>query len=315
MKRSLLLLFFLSSIAVTFAQDGFEHLKHIPGCFLPPEADSGFWWSDRGGLHTPWDGWLPDTPLKPAPIAVKGLPVEYLSAGTTLHFLSPQPIQYVDISAKSVEGDLAMKNLLRIRVKDGQTFSGAVVTIAGQDFIAQYQVLPGTSAGPLMVEVRPGDTRPIDMSPGELTTPQLKELAMRMLLNRAGKHREKTNAYDITATLNHVFTLDEYIFLDLGYRNASNLKYNIEGLRFTIEDKKVTKATNIQSIDVKPELSLLDIPAFKNKYRNIFVFRKFTYPGNKVLKIQLTEKQLSGRVIDITIPYKDILEADVLTTN
>jgi len=292
------------------AQDprSFEHLKRVPGCFLPPEADSCFWWSDRGGLHDPENEYAPEQPAK----ALPGLPVVHLSANMTLHFLSPQPIQYTDISTKAIEGDLPMKNLLRIRLKDGQSLSAAVVTIAGQDFIAQYQVLPGPLAGPTVVEIVPVDTRPIDMAAGELTDPQLRGLAMKMLLTSAHSQREKTKAFDITATLNHVYTLDEYIFLDLGYRNASNMKYNIDGLRFTIEDKKVTKATNVQSVDVKPELTLLDIPVFKSNYRNIIVFRKFTYPGNKVLKIQLTEKQISGRTVDIAIPYKDILQADVI---
>lgn len=91
-----------------------------------------------------------------------------------------------------------------------------------------------------------------------------------------------------------------------------NLKYEIDELRFKIEDKKVTKATTVQSYEIKPDLVLFDIPFFKKHYRNIYVFKKFTFPGNKQLHVELSEKQLSGRVINLQIPYKDILEADMI---
>jgi len=311
MKKALLILFLILSVICSYAQDGFEHLKHIPGCFLPPEADSGFWWSERGGLHDPE---LEYTPEKPA-ARIPGLQTVQLSSNMTLHFLSPQPIQYSDISVKAIEGDLPMSNLLRIRLKDGQSFSGAIVTIAGQDFIAQYQVIPDTGSQSAIVEIKPADCRALDMGSGMLTNTQLRTIAMDLLLKHAQKRRENAKGYGITAALNHVFTFDDYIFLDLGYRNSTNLKYDIGDLHFSIEDKKVTRATNVQSVTVKPEFILLDIPSFKTTYRNVFAFRKFTYPGNKVLKIELAEKQLSGRVVDLTIPYKDILEADAVVPN
>lgn len=316
-KIVFLLLITLEMAALAHAQDklNFEHLKKRPPSFLPPEADSGFWWSDRGGLHTPWEGWLPDTLLKPRPVIAAALPLVHLTSGATLHFLSPQPIQYVDISSPSLEGDLAMKNLFRIKVKNGQSFSNAVVTIVGQDFIAQYQVVPGAQPVSPLIEILPADTRPIDMPAEELTLPGLKALGLKMLSASPGKKREQSAAFDITAKLNQVRTLDGYIFIDLGYHNASSLRYDIEGLRFSIEDKKAVKASNVQSVDITPEITLLDIRSFKTSYRNIFIFKKFTYPGNKLLKIRLTEKQLSGRVIDICIPYKDILRADTISAD
>jgi len=42
------------------------------------------------------------------------------------------------------------------------------------------------------------------------------------------------------------------------------------------------------------------------------VFKKMTFPGNKLLHIELSEKQLSGRVITLGISYQDILNADTL---
>ncbi|RYZ31815.1 MAG: DUF4138 domain-containing protein, partial [Sphingobacteriales bacterium] len=39
---------------------------------------------------------------------------------------------------------------------------------------------------------------------------------------------------------------------------------------------------------------------------------KITFPGNKVLHIELSEKQISGRVITLNITYQDVLDADTI---
>jgi len=42
------------------------------------------------------------------------------------------------------------------------------------------------------------------------------------------------------------------------------------------------------------------------------VFRKISFPGNKVLLAELSEKQVSGRILTLKISYQDILDADTL---
>ena len=42
------------------------------------------------------------------------------------------------------------------------------------------------------------------------------------------------------------------------------------------------------------------------------VLKKLSFPGSKVLHIELNEKQVSGRVITLSISYHDILNADTL---
>jgi ABC-type amino acid transport substrate-binding protein len=92
------------------------------------------------------------------------LPEVHLPTDGDLHFISPEPIQYVDISNKSIEGDIALPNLLRLRYKDSALYSGAIVTIVGEKFIAQYRLVPVTSTEHQLVEIAPEDTRPLDIS-------------------------------------------------------------------------------------------------------------------------------------------------------
>ena len=94
------------------------------------------------------------------------------------------------------------------------------------------------------------------------------------------------------------------------FKNNSNLSYDVEALKFSVEDKKIHKATNNQSIEMTPVFQLSPQKHFRKNFRNIYVFKKFTYPNSKVMMVRLIEEQLSGRTIEMKINYSDILKAD-----
>jgi conjugative transposon TraN protein len=242
------------------------------------------------------------------------LPIVYLPDSLSVHFISPEPIQYVDISTKNIIGDLPVKNVLRIRYKDTVKSKDAVVTIAGEKFLAQYHIQWSPNANALVkseIEINPAETRPLDIGIS-LSQPELLRLAADLFCKHPEANLESAKAYGLKTRLNHIYTLGDYIFLDVSYDNHTKLHYDIDEFRFKIDDKKVTKATTVQSLEIKPEFVMLDQPGFSRHYRNVFIFKKFTFPGNKVLHVDLNEKQLSGRVITLEIPYKDILNADII---
>ena len=247
--------------------------------------------------------------------AQDSLPKVHLPIKGDLHFISPEPIKYVDISDKNIEGDLPLPNVLRLRFKKDTCVTDAIVTIAGETFIAQYHLWPVTSTENQKIEIQPGDTRPLDISGIGFSQPQLKKLSLNLFCKSTGNTIEKVKAYGLKASLYHVYTAGDYIFLDVGYRNKTNLDYAIDAFHFKIDDKKITKATNVQSLELSPEFTLFGTPMFQRTYRNIFVLKKLSFPGNKVLHIELNEKQISGRVITLSIAYQDILNADTLPLN
>jgi conjugative transposon TraN protein len=240
------------------------------------------------------------------------LPQVQLPVKGDLHFISPEPIQYVDISNKNIEGDLPLPNLLRLRFKNDSCATDAVVTIAGEKFIAQYHLWPVRSTENLKIEIQPGDMLPLDISGVAFSQPQLKTMAFSLFTRSPGKAIEKTKAFGLKASLYHLYAAGDYLFIDLGYRNKTNLAYAIDEFRFKVDDKKITKATNVQSVEIKPLFVLFNNPLFQKTYRNIIVLKKMSFPGNKVLHIELSEKQLSGRVITLDVSYKDVLNADTI---
>lgn len=241
------------------------------------------------------------------------LPVVYLPENLTIHFISPEPVQYVDIADKDLIGDLPLKNVIRIKLKDSlKTFKGSVITIAGEKYFAQYRLLPGHEGVPTEINILPSDTRPLDISGIGLSQNQLRSISYKLYTKGGEKRLAKAKAFDMKGQVNHIATLGDYIFLDISFRNKTNLKYDIEDLRFRIDDKKVTKATNVQSLEIDPLFTLSTAPAFSKYYRNVFVFKKMSFPGNKVLRIELSEKQISGRTIALAVSYQDLLDADTL---
>ena len=110
--------------------------------------------------------------------------------------------------------------------------------------------------------------------------------------------------------LNNIYAIGEYFFLDFSVDNKTNIRFDIDELRVKLADKKVPKATNNQTIELPLALVLDHSKSFLHGYRNVVVIKKMTFPNDKVVTIELSEKQISGRTISISVDYEDVLSAD-----
>ncbi|HEX7870262.1 MAG TPA: conjugative transposon protein TraN [Chryseobacterium sp.] len=261
---------------------------------------------------------------------ISELPTIEITEEINLHIISPEPIQYVDLSTEKLTGDLPTTNIARIKITDSQTseekdkkkkpnifFNGdqvGIVTVVGQSFIAQYKVVYRNSENLNIItniHIQPEAMQPIEFDKMVFSNPELRRFAMGIIQKKSETNpiREEKNL-KLSFQLNNVYVISDYIFLDMTFKNNSNLSYDIEALKFSIEDKKIHKATNNQSIEVTPLFQLNPQKHFKKNFRNIYVFKKFTYPNSKVMMIRLIEEQLSGRTIEMKVNYSDILKAD-----
>ena len=134
-------------------------------------------------------------------------------------------------------------------------------------------------------------------------------------LNDPARYRSTfTTQNKMTMRLNNIYVVGEYFFIDFSVDNKTNLPFDIDELRVKLQDKKQQKATNAQTIELKPALVLDRSVRFKKGYRNIIVLKKMTFPNDKVLSIELSEKQISGRTIFMNLDYEDVLAADAFDT-
>lgn len=262
---------------------------------------------------------------------ISDLPEIEITEGINLHIISPEPIQYVDLSTQKLTGDLPTTNIARIKITDNPdinqkekiikpvVFSSSrdtvgIITVVGQSFIAQYKAIYRNSENfntVTNIHIQPENMQPIEFDKMVFSNLELRKFAMDIIQKKSEEHpiREEKNL-KLNVQLNNAYVMSDYIFLDMTFKNNSNLSYDIEGLKFSIEDKKIYKATNNQSIEMTPIFQLNPQKHFRKNFRNIYVFKKFTFPNSKVMMIRLIEEQLSGRTIEMKINYSDILKAD-----
>lgn len=261
---------------------------------------------------------------------ISDLPEIEITGGINLHIISPEPIQYVDLSTEKLTGDLPVTNIARIKITDNPDsdekgkikipsvfFNGdkiGVITVVAQSFIAQYKVVYRNQDNLntiTNIHIQPEAMQPVEFEKMTFSNLELRKFAMDIIQKKSEKNpiREEKNL-KLSFQLNNVYVISDYIFLDMTIKNNSNLSYDIEDLKFSLEDKKIHKATNNQSVDLTPILQLNPQKHFRKNFRNIYVFKKFTYPNSKVMMIRLIEEQLSGRTIEMKVNYSEILQAD-----
>ena len=126
----------------------------------------------------------------------------------------------------------------------------------------------------------------------------------RKVWNSPAKYRNVGNKkHRMKMRLNNIYSVGDYFFIDFSVNNKTNIRFDIDELRIKLTDKKVQKAANSQTIELKPELVLETGKSFLRGYRNVIVVKKLTFPNNKILTIELAEKQISGRNISMSIDY------------
>ncbi|MRI64231.1 conjugative transposon protein TraN [Ornithobacterium rhinotracheale] len=258
---------------------------------------------------------------------ISELPIIYMKEGVNLHIISPEPIQFVDLSTNELIGDLPAENIARIKINDGENLNDSIVipkkkikqyselgiiTVVGQSFMAQYRaVYQGKNIGiTTNLQIEAEQMQPLEYQNIQFSNIELRNFANKIFQKKIKRPIREEKDLKLELCLNNVYVMSDYIFLDITFKNKSNLSYDIDAVKFSVEDKKIYKATNNQSIIIKPLFQLYNQVSFRKNFRNIYVFKKFTYPNSKVLNIRLLEKQLSGRTIELKVKYSDILNAD-----
>ena len=238
----------------------------------------------------------------------------FVNENISTHFVSPEPIKYVDISTDDVAGDIPVDNIFRIKPKKGNPKLG-IVTIVGERFMVQYKLAYAPTAQAAS-EVRIDPTLVDEYLNPEvsMSLQDMKRFSLLAIQNKPSTAAGTitTRKDKMTVMVNNIYTIGDYFFIDLAMKNKANIKYDIDQVRFKIEDKKQVKATNFQQLEVLPVYQLFDVKTFQRKYRNVFVFKKFTFPDEKVFNIEIAEDQVSDRTISLKVDYTDILKADTL---
>lgn len=226
-----------------------------------------------------------------------------------------EPIRFVDISTDMVAGDQPINNTVRLKPKEAGHEDGevlAIVTIVTERYRTQYALLYTTRLTEAVTskEVELSERTAYHNPAVSMSTEDMYRYARKIWTSPARFRNVSSKKHRMTMRLNNIYSAGDYFFLDFSVDNRTNIRFDIDEVRLKLSDKKVSKATNSQVVELKPELVLEQSRSFLHGYRNVIVVKKLTFPNDKVLTVELTEKQISGRTISVNIDYEDVLSAD-----
>ncbi len=265
------------------------------------------------------------TPFTSSPLVLNGSaltrtvvrPILYVNETITTHLVMPENIKLVDLSTDKIAGNQCADNIVRLKPSSAladQQFIGTV-TLVGERNIALYDLLytknPKEAATLYYV---PTQHLSAYQNPSvKMPSKEIAQYAWAIFCSDRKFYNIKSKAYGVSMRVNNIYSVGDYFFIDFSLHNHTNVKYDIEELRVKLMDKKETKATNSQTIELTPEYLLFDTKTFKKDYRNVLVLKKLTFPEEKILQIEIYESQISGRTLQIPISYEDVLHADAIS--
>lgn len=243
------------------------------------------------------------------------LPQLTVNEQVTTVITASEPIRFVDISTDKVVGDQPINNTIRLKPKEDGHVDGdvlAIVTIVTERYRTQYALLYTTRLTEAVTdkEITRTERNAYNNPAVSMSTADMTRYAWKVW-NAPAKYRNiATKAHRMVMRLNNIYSVGDYFFLDFSVENKTNIRFDIDEIRVKLADKKLSKATNAQVIELTPALVLQENKTFRYGYRNVLVLKKMTFPNDKVLTIEMTENQISGRNISLSIDYEDVLSAD-----
>ncbi len=226
-----------------------------------------------------------------------------------------EPIRFVDISTDKVVGDQPIKNVVRLKPKEAGHADGdilAIVTVVTERYRTQYALIYTTRMKEAVTdkEIQLLEMNAYNNPSVSMSTTEMVRFARQVWNSPALFRNVSTKEHRMTMRLNNIYAVGDYFFIDFSIENRTNIRFDIDEIRVKLADKKLSKATNAQVVELTPALILEQSKTFKKGYRNVIVLKKMTFPNDKILQIEMTEKQISGRNICLRIDYEDVLSAD-----
>lgn len=240
-----------------------------------------------------------------------------VNENVTTVITASEPIRFVDISTDHVVGDQPINNTIRLKPKEGADVHAdgdivAIVTVVTERYRSQYALIYTTRITEAVTDkqIQPEERIPYHNPSVSMSTEDMTKYARKIWNSPARIRNVATKQHRMTIRLNNIYSVGEYFFLDFSIANRTNIRFDIDEIRVKLSDKKQSKATNVQMIELTPVMILDQSKRFSKGYRNVIVLKKMTFPNDKVLSIEISEKQISGRNITLNIDYEDVLYAD-----
>lgn len=268
--------------------------------------------------------WLMGSILALCTIEVEAQPDNHVQSievtfNKTSSLVFPTVIKSVDRGSRDVLAQKAkgVENVLQLKAaRPGFTETNlTVITADGRihHFTVNY------SKEPVSQVVNIGDDESASDNPQKLifqstmTEFELENYASQIVNAKRGIRFIGESKHKIALSLNGIYIRDNTIFYHFRISNSSNINFDIDFLRFFVQDKAKVKRTASQEVDMKPVYVYGDDQHIaSNTVQDIvYALEKFTIPDAKRLHIEVFEKN-GGRNLELSIRNKTIVNAKLI---
>jgi conjugative transposon TraN protein len=235
-----------------------------------------------------------------------------------IHLIFPDEVKYIDFGSDNILAEQAtnLQNIVRVAlVRKFSAPTNVSVATADKEFFT-FDFFYDEEQNNFSYVI--GGSESISDNPVLLQKEDMSDKSKEVIIERiAEKGRTIYNLGQrknkIEFSIQNVFIQDNKLIFRFSIINESNIKYDIDYLKFYTVDKKRNRKTASQIIESQP----LFIDNFSNliegKSENIFIvgFEKFTIPDNKYFIIEINERN-GGRHIVFEVDNRDIINAEPL---
>jgi len=243
----------------------------------------------------------------------------------TSHLIFPTAIRYVDLGSEYlIAGKVEdAENVLRVKasVRDFEPETNfSVITNDGRfyNFNVYYSSYPAAMSYDLLTMQKAVDkANGNDVLFEELgnNSPSLAGLLLETIYKKDKRIVKHIGAksFGIQFMLKGIYIHNGKYYLHTELRNRTNVPFQIDFVNFKVVDKKVAKRTVVQERPMIPLRTYkpLDEIGGKTIEQNVFMLDQFTIADDKVLLIEIFEKN-GGRHQTLQIENSDLIKARLI---
>lgn len=243
----------------------------------------------------------------------------------TSHLIFPTAIRYVDLGSEYLIAGKAedAENVLRVKASvrdfDAET-NFSVITNDGRfySFNVYYSPYPEALSYDLLTMQKAVDkANGNDVLFEELgnNSPSLAGLLLETIYKKDKRIVKHIGAksFGIQFILKGIYIHNGKYYFHTELRNRTNVPFEIDFINFKVVDKKVAKRTVVQERPLTPLRTYkpLDGIAGKSTEQNVFLLDQFTIADDKVLLIEIFEKN-GGRHQTLQVENSDLIKARLI---
>ena len=268
-----------------------------------------------------------------APAEIRPLRIE-AGFSKTVHILFPSPVTYIDIGSMDIIAGKAdgAGNVVRVKAAVRNFTTETNLTVITEDggffsFDVHYAENPAVStiniSAPKQTTVESGSTQPEPASAeGRVLLQEVgreKPATVKRVLsdiyrqNRMDVKGIRTKKYGIGVEVLGIYVHNDVIYIHTMISNETNISFEVDARQFIVADRKLAKRTAQQQTPLEI-LRVCNDPTVvrgHQRQRTVFALQKFTIPDDKVLLLEIIEKN-GARHQTVEIPAKELLEAKLL---